>query len=178
MRIVSAIQLADHTTFYWCMKRKHQRGLTRISRAISSTADGHLYVAFALALWIKQNPESSSLLEVLLVSILIERLLYFVLKNTCKRNRPPAALPGFKAFIVPADQFSFPSGHTSAAFLFATLLALAFPELTILAFAWSSLVACSRVLLGVHFPSDTLVGASMGVFTALMVASQLNFSGV
>ena len=44
-----------------------------------------------------------------------------MLKNGFKRNRPQDALTHFTSVIVPHDQFSFPSGHTSAAFLMATL---------------------------------------------------------
>ena len=97
-----------------------------------------------------------------LIAFLIERPVYWLLKNTLKRNRPPKAIPYFKASIVASDEFSFPSGHTSAAFLLAFLVSHHFGFLTLIVYMWASAVGMSRVLLGVHFPTDILAGACLG----------------
>ena len=55
------------------------------------------------------------------VFLYIERPAYFIFKNFFKRNRPQAALKNFQSLITPSDQFCFPSGHTSAALLFAVI---------------------------------------------------------
>jgi undecaprenyl-diphosphatase len=70
--------------------------------------------------------------------------------------------------IIPSDQFSFPSGHTSAAFVMATLIGYFFPLLILPAFAWAFLVGLSRIFLGVHYPTDILAGMAIGLFTALI----------
>jgi len=114
----------------------------------------------------------SPFLQAVLLAFAIERPVYFVLKNGLRRNRPQAALQNFRSIITPSDQFSFPSGHTSAAFMMATLLGFYCTPLTIPLYCWAALVGFSRVVLGVHFPTDTLVGAILGIGTALFSLGQ------
>ena len=99
---------------------------------------------------------------VLALAFAIERPCYYLLKNTLKRNRPFRVMD-IKNQVNPGDQFSFPSGHTSAAFLFFTVTAAAVPILWLPLFIWAATVGLSRVVLGVHFPTDVVVGALLGV---------------
>ncbi len=165
MKLLKTLHHCDLFTFDWCLRRKHLPTLTRISRKISATADGHLYLLSILLLALTELSDWSLCL---LIALLLERPLYALLKSHFKRNRPPQAIPGFQSVIQPSDQFSFPSGHTSAAFLFATLSFLLLPASGWLLFPWATGVAASRVLLGVHFPTDTLAGALLGCSMALV----------
>lgn len=140
--------------------------LVRFCRLISKTGDGFLYVA--LAAWLFWQPGTAHyLLKAMVLAFALERPLYFVLKNAFKRNRPQQAINNFRSVITPSDQFSFPSGHTSAAFLVATLVGYFYPDFSLGLFIWSVLVGFSRVVLGVHFPTDTLMGMVLGVSVAL-----------
>jgi len=167
MKLMQTIHSYDVSVFTWVMRRKSQKFLVRCARAISSTGNGPLYLLLALGLWWTGGPAAPHLLTCMAAALLVERPLYFVVKNACRRDRPPAAL-NIKSFIVPSDRFSFPSGHTSAAFLMATLWGWYAPALLPALLVWAALVGMSRVVLGVHFPSDTLIGALMGVCTALL----------
>lgn len=161
MKILYAIHKYDVYMFTWLMNARLQQFLAKVSRYISKSGDGLFYVLIAAAaLW--QKGLQSDLLQALIMAFMIERPLYYLLKNSCKRNRPEAALQGFSSFVKPSDQFSFPSGHTSAAFMVAVILSDFFPALFALLFCWSTLVGFSRVALGVHFPTDIVVGATMG----------------
>ena len=65
--------------------------------------------------------------------------------------------------ITPSDKFSFPSGHTAAAFVFANIVVAFFPSLSIPLYLFATLVGLSRVMLGVHYPGDILAGMVLGL---------------
>lgn len=172
MKLLYSIHRYDVFMFTWLLNVRINALLTKIARHLSRTADGPLYVLVAAVVYKYQGIESA-FLQAQLLAFLIERPLYFILKNGFKRNRPAAALENFVSVIVPADQFSFPSGHTSAAFMMATLIcyfALPFADWSLIAvlYGWATLIGFSRIILGVHFPTDTLMGAILGVSTALL----------
>ena len=167
MKLMQTIHSYDVSLFTWVMRRKTQKFQVFCAKGISKTGDGYCYLVLGLALLWSQGVDELRLLSCMALGLLMERPLYFILKNACKRDRPPVAL-NIKSFIVPSDRFSFPSGHTSAAFLMAILLGWFLPAWLPLLLAWAVLVGMSRVILGVHFPTDTLIGALMGACTALL----------
>jgi undecaprenyl-diphosphatase len=93
-------------------------------------------------------------------------LLFLRLKKWTGRRRPNTFEPHCWADLLPPDQFSFPSGHTITAFAIAVSLSLFYPPLTIGLLFCAGSVAASRILLGMHFLSDVLAGASIGTALA------------
>ncbi len=172
MKLLYSIHKYDVFMFTWLINARIYSALTKVSRYLSKTGDGQLYVLIAGYLYWLEGPEGFCL-KAILLAFLIERPIYFALKNSLKRNRPEAALENFHSIVKPSDQFSFPSGHTSAAFMMATLLGYYFPHLIILLYSWAILVGFSRVVLGVHFPTDILVGIVLGISTALFSLGQI-----
>ena len=162
LSLLGHIHQGDVLTFNWCMRRKRRELFTRAGRLISKTADGPWYVLLPLALWQVDAVLAQRLALVLALGFAVERPLYSLLKKGLRRNRPAQALPGFQSFVAPADQFSFPSGHTSGAFVVATATGGLVPELAPVLFSWAALVGLSRVFLGVHFPTDVAAGAAVG----------------
>jgi membrane-associated phospholipid phosphatase len=67
------------------------------------------------------------------------------------------------------DYNSMPSGHSATAFALATVLAKQYPEYKYVFYACASLIAVSRVYVHAHWPSDVLVGAALGVWSANQV---------
>lgn len=89
------------------------------------------------------------------------------IKKVSGRKRPCAIEPHCWAHLLPPDQFSFPSGHTITAFAVAISVSAFYPNLfTPLLFCAIS-IAISRILLGMHFLSDVVVGAILGSGFAL-----------
>lgn len=166
MKWLAPIQEFDVQIFNWCMARRRRERLTALSRAVSRSADGWLYLVFFALYALTGGQAGIALAKLAFIAFFVERIIYLIMKNTCRRNRPQDALEAFTSFIVPSDKFSFPSGHTSAAFLFMVLVVSEFPALFPFLLAWSSSVALARIFLGVHFPTDTLVGASLGSLVA------------
>ena len=159
---LSNIHSLDVVMFLWMTRRKHLLLWAQWCRYLSHTADGFAYPLIGLICWYRGGHQGQALVFTMVLAFALERPLYLLLKKGLKRNRPAAALPNFNSFIIPSDQFSFPSGHTSGAFAIATGLALYFPQFAYVAYLWAALIGFSRVTLGVHFPSDTLAGALMG----------------
>jgi membrane-associated phospholipid phosphatase len=92
----------------------------------------------------------------------------YVLKRLVNRSRPATVYPDIQAF--ENERFhSFPSGHTSNAFVAATSLSLNFKKWYIIvpSFAWASAVGYSRMHMGVHYPTDVLAGALLGSASAI-----------
>ncbi len=96
-------------------------------------------------------------------------MLYRVLKRWTKRPRPFRACPGVIAHVPPLDEFSFPSGHTLQAVAFTVVAVAHYPVLGPFLIGFAALIGASRVVLGLHYPSDvaaaTLIGGSLGTLS-------------
>jgi undecaprenyl-diphosphatase len=165
MKLINTIHKVDVFLFTWYINTSTRAMLARICRQISRTGDGPLYALLCAYLYWCHS-WNHLLLPSILCGFVIERPLYFLMKNGFKRNRPANALQNFKSLIIPSDHFSFPSGHTSAAFMMATLTGYFFPPLLLIGYLWAGAIGFSRVTLGVHFPTDTLMGALLGIAAA------------
>lgn len=93
----------------------------------------------------------------------IALLLYKSLKGVTRRERPCHHARDITALVQPLDLYSFPSGHTLHAVSFSTVAIYYFPELVWILVPFTALVAMSRILLGLHYPSDVLVATLIGL---------------
>lgn len=142
--------------------------LERIVRMVSFTGDGYLYVALSVILPLLYPEEGLHFLLSGLLCFAIELPIYWVLKHSFKRRRPFHVVQALAPLLQPSDEFSFPSGHTTAAFMVACLISVFFPAASALAFSWASLIGMSRVMLRVHFISDVMAGVLLGTGIALL----------
>jgi undecaprenyl-diphosphatase len=90
-------------------------------------------------------------------------LIFLQLKRITGRKRPCSIEPSCWARLLPPDQFSFPSGHTITAFAVSLPLMLFYPDLMAGLLFCACSIAISRILLGLHFLSDVLAGAGIGL---------------
>jgi undecaprenyl-diphosphatase len=93
------------------------------------------------------------------------------MKRACGRKRPCALEPNCWATLLPPDQFSFPSGHTITAFAVAVTLGVYYPALLVGLLFCAASVALSRILLGMHFLSDVVVGGIIGALLGFASAA-------
>ena len=171
MKPLEAIQHYDVSLINKLISNRFYPNLVKTSHIFSKLGDGWLYAVVGLTSMAVHGLRDPYFWA-LALAFAIERPIYYVLKNSLKRDRP-FKLQVIKNHVVPSDQFSFPSGHTSAAFLFIMISASFIPLLFIPLFAGAFLIGCSRVILGVHYPTDILVGMVMGVSIAKIVTLYL-----
>src|ERR1700733_2114325 len=105
---------------------------------------------------------------VMAVTGLVGILIYKWLKSRLLRERPFIRHPGITLAMPPLDRYSFPSGHTLHAVSFTWLAVERFPELAWILIPLTAMIAASRLVLGLHYPSDVLAGGAIGATLALL----------
>ncbi|HEY2788665.1 MAG TPA: phosphatase PAP2 family protein [Gaiellales bacterium] len=129
---------------------------------------GFTYAGGAGAIWIVIGAAAAVRLRrplvfvVLVVSVRLSAILDGVLKRAIGRQRPPLADPRVHPLIPLPHDPSMPSGHAMMAFTGAVFLAAVVPRFRWALLALAAAIGLSRVYLGVHYPSDVLVGALLG----------------
>ena len=153
----------------WCLRanRLGARGRVRAFFAtISRLGDGVAWYVLMAALVLLDGRDGLFASAHLAATGAIALGLYKLLKHWTRRPRPFASDARIHAWVAPLDEFSFPSGHTLHAVAF-TLVALAhYPMLAWLLIPFTASVAASRVVLGLHYPSDVLAATGIGVALA------------
>ncbi len=102
------------------------------------------------------------------VAVAVTSTITTSIKSLVGRARPPLALSDVHALVPLPHDASFPSGHASSAFAAAVVLGAYAPRLRPILVTVATLVAISRVWLGVHYPSDVVAGAALGTTIALL----------
>ncbi|MCJ2375938.1 phosphatase PAP2 family protein [Vibrio sp. ZSDZ34] len=163
---MEAITRLDLAFSLFCLRHRFRHPVAKISRWVSRTGDGHFYAVLVLMIWRLDHHYGEDFTTCVLLAFAFELPIYWLAKNSIKRRRPQEISPFVEPFITPSDRYSLPSGHTAAAFLMATLISFFYPNFMLLSFVWAALIGSARILLGVHFLTDVLVGALLGVLSA------------
>jgi undecaprenyl-diphosphatase len=170
--VATALDL-DRRLLYLAAPLAGGRGVREVMRLASRLGDGPLWFGCgALALLLGGDEGRRLALEGLLAATL-NALIYRAARRRVLRPRPYRALADLPLPWAPPSDGSFPSGHSLHAFASATLIALHFPLLAIVALPLAALIAASRVLLAVHYPSDVVAGALIGALVAAGIAAAL-----
>jgi undecaprenyl-diphosphatase len=137
-------------------------------RLVSRLGDGLFWYSLMLLILLFEGREG--LLPVLHMALagLSGTLLYKWLKGKTLRPRPFEVHQDIFMTGKPLDKFSFPSGHTLHAVVFGLVAINYFPALSFIIMPFVSMVALSRVVLGLHYPSDVLAGALIGSLIAAL----------
>jgi len=163
----------DHAEYRLCrrLNRGVQHTWVRVFFKIASRlGDGVIWYALMLALPLLYGAEGLRVAAIMLATGAVGLALYKFLKRTFVRERPFIRHAGISLAGAPLDRYSFPSGHTLHAVAFTWMAVAAFPALGIVLLPLALAIAASRVVLGLHYPTDVLVGALLGAITGGMGA--------
>jgi undecaprenyl-diphosphatase len=164
-------QRMDHAEQALCLRvnRGCHRPLVRaFFAAVSRAGDGPLWYALIAAVAL-DAPGGWRIALMMAGNGAAGVALYRFLKTRLVRERPFISHAGILCGTTPLDRYSFPSGHTLHAVSFTMLACAHYPWLLPVLLPLAFAMAASRVVLGLHYPSDVLAGAAIGV--ALATAS-------
>ena len=164
----------DHAEYRLC--RSLNRGVAYplvkyFFKTASRLGDGVIWYVLMLALPLIYGARGLQVSLVMLATGAAGLAVYKLLKRIFVRERPFIRHTGISLAQAPLDRYSFPSGHTLHAVSFTWQACAAFPELTPVLTPLALAIAASRVVLGLHYPTDVLVGALIGAgFASIGIA--------
>ncbi|HXQ98681.1 MAG TPA: phosphatase PAP2 family protein [Candidatus Limnocylindrales bacterium] len=131
---------------------------------ISATrcGDGWLWYALGIILLTYGGPERFAAVGSAMLAVAIGTVVFKAMKRMSRRKRPNQLEPHCWSRVLPPDQFSFPSGHTITAFAIVMTVGAFYPQLQNCLIICAVSIAISRILLGMHFLSDVVVGGIIG----------------
>jgi undecaprenyl-diphosphatase len=134
----------------------------QVFRAASLLGDGWLWYGVLLTLPLVYGLEGLQAALHMAATGAAGLALYKLIKNRAVRERPYITHAAIECASAPLDRYSFPSGHTLHAVCFTAMTASYFPEWSGALIAVTLLIALSRVILGLHYPTDVVAGAVLG----------------
>lgn len=145
-----------------------RRAVCRLFALVSRLGNGVFWYALMAVLPLTFGAAGvASALHMALVGA-VGVVLYRMMKGRINRERPFVHNPQIRLGAMPLDRFSFPSGHTLHATAFTIVAVSHHPLLATVLVPFALLVAASRMVLGLHYPSDVVMGATVGAVLAVV----------
>ena len=140
--------------------------LRAIAAFFAHSGDSWFWALGLIILWLMSGSFWKEWSVVQLVGISLLAVLVMGIKFLVRRKRPEGE---WGSIYRNTDPHSFPSGHAARAFLIAVVTTGLGPAwLAALLWVWAPLVALARVAMGLHYVSDVVVGAALGILVALI----------
>ena len=166
LRTSNIFDRADNLERYLCVLLNNSSQYVFIKlffRVISRLGDGIFWYAIATFMFFAQK--SYEVLHIMLTGLCV-LVIYKFLKKRLVRERPFINCDVIQQAAPALDRYSFPSGHTMHAVAFAIMFSAYLPGLSSLVWGFAIFVAMSRVILGLHYPTDIAAGALLGACIA------------
>lgn len=162
VNVVSRFEGFEVAVCYQLNRSAHYQWICRSFQLISRAGDGMVWYALMIGLATLGGQRGLVTALSMLAAGLVSVMLYRWMKQGFVRERPFHSHRQISCHLPPLDQYSFPSGHTLHAVLFTVIACHSFPSLALVLVPLTVLIALSRLVLGVHYPSDVLIGALIG----------------
>ena len=166
-QILSRMQALDSALCVTVSHTSQYRLIRNWFRMISRLGDGVFWYVLMLAILATQQADGIKPVLHMLAAGLTGTVIYKWLKAKTLRPRPYQVRQDVLMYGKPLDYFSFPSGHTLHAVAFGLVALFYYPLLAVVLMPFIVMVGISRVVLGLHYPSDVLAGAAIGYVIAL-----------
>ncbi len=169
MKANSTLQQINRWDLQLCLlfnRQSRRLSIRSLFRVASRLGDGVFWYALMSVLLLRYQGEALQAVIHMLAAGGTGTLIYKLIKSKTLRPRPFNVSPDVVCAGRTLDQFSFPSGHTLHATVFSIVAVYYFPVLIWIVLPFSLLVALSRPILGLHYPSDVLAGALIGAAIA------------
>ena len=166
---METLQALDGNILLFIQENIRQDWLTPIMKVITFLGnDGIFFIVLSIVFLLFRRTRKIGVIAAsgLLMSYLVNNV---ILKNLVARTRPYEVIEGLTYLVEKPHDLSFPSGHAAVSFVIAVILFRRLPKtIGIPAFVLAVLVSLSRLYLGVHYPTDVLVGALSGSVLAYL----------
>ncbi|WP_064090994.1 phosphatase PAP2 family protein [Rossellomorea aquimaris] len=168
-RMITRFQKVDHLLFY---KINGSKQLYRSFFGFVTHLGGARFTIGIMLLLLLLSIQQPLLNQTSLVagfSLIFSHVVMSIIKKMVKRIRPYLTLPNAMVHGYAFKDHSFPSGHSTAIFSITTPFMIQYPSSILILLPISWVVAYSRVVLGVHYPSDVVAGALLAIITTIGV---------
>lgn len=165
---LEAVTTWDASVITAIYENVHSAFLTMFFRIVTLLGEGGIFwiaVAVILLFFKKTRRSGICIGASLLIGVIVGN---GIIKNVIARPRPYDAIAGIESVVSHLSDYSFPSGHSLCCFEAATALAMNRTKWAIPAYVGAVLVAVSRLFLFVHYPTDVICGALLGVLFGVL----------
>ncbi len=174
------IQNIDFSLLNWIYNNMRNDFLDVVMPLITMIGDHGLFfiiLSILLILTKKYRQVGITMALAILLGFIVGNL---ILKPFVGRIRPYDVIPNINMLVDALNNYSFPSGHTLSSFAVATVIFLFNKKIGIFAIILATLIGFSRLYLYVHFPTDVLCGALLGILLGNLsywiITKKLNFT--
>jgi undecaprenyl-diphosphatase len=166
---MALIQQIDNNILFFIKNNMHNPILDKLMVLLTSIGNmGLIWILISLVLIGTKKYRSIGFISLgaLLITTICGDL---ILKNAVQRLRPSADIAQIDSLVKKPTSYSFPSGHSGAAFAAAGVMAYYFKPYAVYIYVFAALIAFSRLYVNVHYPTDVLVGALLGFMWSRVV---------